>query len=46
MCGEKKRQTCGAHMSVTGEEKRRNDGMCKLKRKAPFSECAKASQAS
>jgi hypothetical protein len=30
------------HMSVTGEEKRRNVGIHRPERKAPFSECAKA----
>jgi hypothetical protein len=42
MGGEKKGLTCGAHMLVTREEKRRNGGMCKPERKAPFSKCAKA----
>jgi hypothetical protein len=43
--GEKKGLTCGGHMLVTGEEKRCHSGMHKPKRKAPFSECAKASWA-
>jgi hypothetical protein len=40
--GEKKGLTCGAHMSVTGEEKRQLDGTCKPKGKTPFGECTKA----
>jgi hypothetical protein len=39
---EKKGLTCGAHMSVTGVEKRRNSGICRPEGKAPFSGCAKA----
>jgi hypothetical protein len=43
---EKKGLTCGAHVSVTGEEKRRFGGLRKPKRKVPFSKCAKALRAS
>jgi hypothetical protein len=39
---EKKGLTCGAHMFVTGEEKRRLGGTRKPEGKMPFSECAKA----
>jgi hypothetical protein len=43
--GEKKGMSCGDHMSVTGEEKRRLGGMRKPKGKMPFDECTKAFQA-
>jgi hypothetical protein len=42
--GEKKGVTCGAHMSVTLEEKRHNGRIREPKRKAPFTECAKTFQ--
>jgi hypothetical protein len=38
----KKGLMCGAHMSVTKEEKRRNGGIRKPERKARFGECSKA----
>jgi hypothetical protein len=44
MSGEKKGLACGAHMSMTGKEKRRFSEMRKPEGKTPFSEYAKASR--
>jgi hypothetical protein len=44
--GEKKGLTCGAHMSVIGEEKRRSGGIGKPEGKTPFDVYAKAFRAS